>query len=127
MPFEGCHGRRPRLDLHIDLIRCLFEVLQERRAQPPIQAKLRRVVPVAVGVSAAPFEPKPVTWERAAREQQSESARGVRDVCHRPVDQSIRPTDEGFLEEPHARIVKDPGAEVFVWRDKINGIHDAGL
>jgi hypothetical protein len=83
------------------------------------------VVPVAVGISAPPFETQVVSRKWRGGEEQKKSPRGVRNTRDSSIDKHVSTADEGFLDESDTGIIEDPRAEVLIWRDNVNGVHDA--
>jgi hypothetical protein len=50
---------------------------------------------------------------------------GVRNIRDSSIDENVSTAHEGFLDESDTGIIEDPHAEVLIWCDDVNGVHDA--
>jgi hypothetical protein len=113
-----------RFNLHIKLLRRFRKIQLQRRAKPPFHVQLFRAIPIpSICILSLPIQTILVTREGRGREDYRKSVLGIWNVGYNAIDHRVCASDEGLLDQSHARIVKDPHAEVLVGRYNVDCIH----
>ena len=106
-----------RFDVDVQLRRWLLEILEQCRTEPPFHALFGPAVHVAAAFFSGPVQHDLGVGEVARRENGDEALVGIRNVGCGPVDHGVRTADEGFLDQPHVRVIKNPHAFPLVGLD----------
>src|SRR5262249_52117459 len=99
-----------RLDLDIQLCRCLRKVTQRCRAQPPLHPLLVPAVDVAAAFFSELFQHDLGVGEETRGKDGQEALVSPRKVGGRHIDHRVGTADERLTDEAHAGVVEDPQA-----------------
>ena len=77
-----------------------IEILQQRRAEPALDIEVWGVVPIAFGITPAPFEAECVAGKGDGCKYQKESRCSVRNMGNSTVDDNVRAANKGLCTRP---------------------------
>src|SRR5262249_17012092 len=89
--------------------------------------RLGAVVPITTHLRSTPFEHCLMSRKGTGRKQEREPALRMIETGDHPLDNLIRPRNERFLHEAHARVIEHPETLVLVRVDCNDGVHRSSV
>jgi hypothetical protein len=109
--------------LHKDFLGWDFEIFEQGRTQPSFHFPLWPAIPIASVFGSSPDESGGVARKRPCREDDFESARGLRDVFRQHIQNVVGAADERFPHEAGSCVIEDPYSFQPVGENDRHGVH----